>query len=76
MNAPQPPHGVIPTKGAVHIAVSRGFVDYVLHDKRAQDILAWTNYTYIPDETFFSTLNHNPHLGVPGAYTGNVLFGD
>lgn len=24
----------------------------------------------VPDETFFSTLNHNPHLGAPGAFLG------
>ncbi|XP_045206284.1 beta-1,3-galactosyl-O-glycosyl-glycoprotein beta-1,6-N-acetylglucosaminyltransferase-like [Mercenaria mercenaria] len=69
--APSPPHGIIPTKGAVHVAVSRGFVDYVLNDKRAHDLLKWTKLTKIPDETFFPTLNHNPHLGVPGAYTGH-----
>ena len=26
-----------------------------------------------PDEHFFATLNHNPHKGVPGAYTGNKI---
>ena len=24
----------------------------------------------VPDETFFSTLNHNPSLGAPGAFLG------
>lgn len=70
VNAGQPPHGIVPTKGSVHVVVSRGFVDYVLHDRRAQDILNWTAGTIIPDETFFSSLNHNPILGVPGSYTG------
>lgn len=69
-NAGKPPHDIVPTKGSVHIVASRGYVDYVLHDQRARDFLNWTRHTEIPDETFFSTMNHNPHLGVPGSYTG------
>ena len=26
--------------------------------------------TEVPDETFFASLNHSPHLGVPGSYRG------
>ncbi|XP_060607127.1 beta-1,3-galactosyl-O-glycosyl-glycoprotein beta-1,6-N-acetylglucosaminyltransferase-like [Ruditapes philippinarum] len=67
----RPPHGIRVTKGAVHVAVTRGYVDYVLHDRRARDILKWMSYScYIPDEAFFTTLNHNPHLHVPGSYKG------
>ncbi|XP_052806391.1 beta-1,3-galactosyl-O-glycosyl-glycoprotein beta-1,6-N-acetylglucosaminyltransferase-like [Mya arenaria] len=69
-DAGPPPHGVVPTKGAVHIIASRGYVDFVLHDPIAADILNWTRKTAVPDETFFSTLNHNPSLGVPGSYKG------
>ncbi|KAL4229067.1 hypothetical protein ACF0H5_012106 [Mactra antiquata] len=65
-----PPHGIVATKGSVHITASRGFVDYILHDQRAQDFLNWTAKTKIPDETFFASLNHNPILGVPGSYRG------
>lgn len=65
-----PPHGIVPTKGSVHIVASRGFVDYVLHDQRAHDLLNWTRNTKVPDETFFASLNHNPSLGVPGSYKG------
>ncbi|KAL4234494.1 hypothetical protein ACF0H5_006139 [Mactra antiquata] len=62
------PHGIIPTKGSVHIVASRGFVEFVCFDKRALDFLLWTNLTKVPDETFFPSLNHNnPFLGVPGA---------
>ena len=52
--------------------VQRGFVDHVLHDARVVDLLNWTRRVRIPDETFFSTLNHNPALGIPGAYKGGV----
>jgi hypothetical protein len=70
----RPPHGIRVTKGAVHVAVTRGYVDYVLHDHRARDILKWMSYScYIPDEAFFTTLNHNPHLHVPGSYKGRNI---
>ncbi|XP_052251981.1 beta-1,3-galactosyl-O-glycosyl-glycoprotein beta-1,6-N-acetylglucosaminyltransferase-like isoform X1 [Dreissena polymorpha] len=65
-----PPHNITAIKGSVHIVANRGFVDFILHDQRAHDLLNWTRQTEVPDETFFSTLNHNPHLGVPGAYLG------
>ncbi|XP_053400630.1 N-acetyllactosaminide beta-1,6-N-acetylglucosaminyl-transferase-like [Mercenaria mercenaria] len=64
-----PPHEINVTKGAVHIAVTRGFVDYSLHDPRARDILDYVNTSCkIPDEAYFTILNHNRHLGVPGSY--------
>ncbi|XP_052805496.1 beta-1,3-galactosyl-O-glycosyl-glycoprotein beta-1,6-N-acetylglucosaminyltransferase-like [Mya arenaria] len=69
-DAGPPPHGVVPTKGAVHIIASRGYVDFVLHDPIAAGILYWSKKTAVPDETFFSTLNHNPSLAVPGSYKG------
>ncbi|XP_052805734.1 beta-1,3-galactosyl-O-glycosyl-glycoprotein beta-1,6-N-acetylglucosaminyltransferase-like [Mya arenaria] len=69
-NAGPPPHGIVPTKGSVHIIASRGYVDFVLHDPIAANLLNWTRKTAVPDETFFSTLNHNPSLGVPGSYKG------
>ena len=65
-----PPHNFVINKGSTHIAASRGFIDYVLHDKRAQDLLLWMKDIRAPDEHFFATLNHNPTKGVPGAYTG------
>ncbi|WAR05056.1 LOW QUALITY PROTEIN: GCNT2-like protein [Mya arenaria] len=46
------------------------WIYFVLHDPIAADILNWTRKTAIPDETFFSTLNHNPSLRVPGSYKG------
>ncbi|KAH3870381.1 beta-1,3-galactosyl-O-glycosyl-glycoprotein beta-1,6-N-acetylglucosaminyltransferase-like [Dreissena polymorpha] len=65
-----PPHNITALKGAVHIVANRGYVKFILHDKRAHDLLNWTRQTQVPDETFFATLNHNPQLGVPGAYIG------
>ena len=71
-NAGKPPHELSVIKGAVHIAVSRGYVDYLLHNQVAKDLLQWVKNTTIPDELYFSTLNHNPQLRVPGSYKGRV----
>ncbi|XP_076444007.1 beta-1,3-galactosyl-O-glycosyl-glycoprotein beta-1,6-N-acetylglucosaminyltransferase-like [Babylonia areolata] len=64
------PHEIQPRKGSLHMTASRGLVDFILHNPVARDFLHWVNHTKFPDETFFSTLNHNPHLHVPGAYLG------
>ena len=64
------PHNISLAKGPVHVAASRGFVDFLLHSTYSRDLLAWTARTAIPDETFFATLNNLHRLGVPGSYTG------
>jgi hypothetical protein len=61
------------TKGPAHIAASRGFIDFILHDRRALKFREWVRDTGVPDETFFSSLNHNPQWGVPGSYKGTNL---
>ncbi|XP_041370615.1 N-acetyllactosaminide beta-1,6-N-acetylglucosaminyl-transferase-like [Gigantopelta aegis] len=65
-----PPHGIRPFKGNVHVFVNRDFVEYAIHSRVAKDFTEWLKRTGIPDETFFSSLNHNPHLNIPGSYTG------
>ncbi|XP_033759263.1 LOW QUALITY PROTEIN: beta-1,3-galactosyl-O-glycosyl-glycoprotein beta-1,6-N-acetylglucosaminyltransferase-like [Pecten maximus] len=67
-----PPHHIRPVKGSMHILATREFVDYVLHNQVAKDFLDWTKQTLYPEETFFSSLNYNPHLNVPGAFKGNL----
>lgn len=67
---PPPPFGINFTKGSVHIVAVRGFVEYVVYNRTATEFLNWVKDTYCVDETFFSTLNHNPHLRVPGSYLG------
>ena len=66
------PYNITTTKGSVHIVAVRGFVEYVVYNRTAIDFLDWVKDTYIPDETFFSSLNHNPHLRVPGSYLGRL----
>ncbi|KAH9514857.1 Beta-1,3-galactosyl-O-glycosyl-glycoprotein beta-1,6-N-acetylglucosaminyltransferase [Bulinus truncatus] len=65
-----PPHNITAVKGSVHIVVNRDFVDYILHNQTAKDLLDWVKTTSVPDETFFSTLNHNPQLAIRGSYRG------
>ncbi|XP_067663732.1 beta-1,3-galactosyl-O-glycosyl-glycoprotein beta-1,6-N-acetylglucosaminyltransferase 4-like [Haliotis asinina] len=68
--AGNPPHGIRPVLGSVHIVANRDFVDYAINNQVAKDLLKWVRWTDIPDETFFSTLNHNPQLMIPGTYIG------
>lgn len=60
-------------KGAVHITVNRQFVEYAINDPVAKDFLKWNQKVSVPDETFFASLNYNPHLRVPGSYKGMRL---
>ena len=71
--AGKPPHDLMVIKGSVHIAVSRGYVDYLLHNQVAKDLLQWVKNASVPDEIYFSTLNHNPKLQVPGSYKGRFM---
>ncbi|XP_061192206.1 beta-1,3-galactosyl-O-glycosyl-glycoprotein beta-1,6-N-acetylglucosaminyltransferase-like [Saccostrea echinata] len=71
--AGQPPHKIRPIKGAVHVTVNRKFVEYAINNPVAKDFLAWVQKTGpVPDETFFPSLIHNPHLGIPGSFKGQV----
>jgi CRISPR/Cas system CMR-associated protein Cmr5 small subunit len=60
------------TKGPVHVMATRDFVDYVINNKTALAIRSWVKKTAIPDETFFSTLNYNPQLNIPGSHKGKL----
>nr|XP_036867291.1 N-acetyllactosaminide beta-1,6-N-acetylglucosaminyl-transferase isoform X3 [Manis javanica] len=60
-----PPHKLTIYFGTAYVALTREFVHFVLHDKRAIDLLHWSKDTYSPDEHFWVTLNRIP--GVPGS---------
>ena len=66
------PAGFNIAKGSTHIAATRGYVEYVVYNKAAHALLEWMRDIRAPDEHYFPTLNHNPHLKIPGAYTGTV----
>ncbi|XP_030170726.1 N-acetyllactosaminide beta-1,6-N-acetylglucosaminyl-transferase isoform X3 [Lynx canadensis] len=70
-----PPHQLTIYFGTAYVALTREFVNFVFHDKRAIDLLHWSKDTYSPDEHFWVTLNRIP--GVPGSmpnasWTGNL----
>ena len=72
---PPPPQDIDIVKGSAYGAFSRGFVDFILTDPAAKDLLLWSRTTWSPDEFYWSTLNHkfaNPHLHAPGAYSGRT----
>ncbi|KAK6182401.1 hypothetical protein SNE40_010102 [Patella caerulea] len=71
--AGKPPHGIKPVKGNVHVVINRQFVDFAVNDNRSIDFIEWLNKTKIPDESFFNSLNHNPHLGIPGSFKGTNI---
>ena len=69
-----PPHGYVITKGSAHIAATRQFAEHALTDRKALDLLDWMSDIKIPDEHFFQTLNHNPLIPAPGAFSGTLAF--
>lgn len=64
------PVNVTFAKGSMHVAVTRKLVDWVINDKVSLAFRDWVKDTSIPDETFFSSLNVSPQIGVPAAYAG------
>ncbi|XP_070195494.1 beta-1,3-galactosyl-O-glycosyl-glycoprotein beta-1,6-N-acetylglucosaminyltransferase 4-like isoform X1 [Littorina saxatilis] len=66
------PHNLTVYAGGVQVTLSRGFVDFILHNRTAQDFLNWTRRIGHPDESFFNTLNYNPQLRVPGGFKGSL----
>ncbi|KFQ18741.1 N-acetyllactosaminide beta-1,6-N-acetylglucosaminyl-transferase, isoform C, partial [Merops nubicus] len=69
-----PPHNLTIYFGSAYVAVARPFVGFVLQDRRALDLLAWSEDTYSPDEHFWVTLNRIP--GVPGSMPSASWEGD
>jgi hypothetical protein len=74
---PPPPHNLTIVKGSAYAVFSRGFIDYIVNDKVAQDYLRFCRDTYSPDEHYWNTLHHtyhNPHIHPPGSFSGILLF--
>ena len=71
---PPPPDDIDIVRGSAYGVFSRPFVEWLLTDQKARDLLEWSKKTYSPDEHYWSTLHHtysNPHLHPPGGYSGN-----
>ncbi|XP_007950365.1 N-acetyllactosaminide beta-1,6-N-acetylglucosaminyl-transferase-like [Orycteropus afer afer] len=58
-----PPHNMTVYFGTAYVALTREFVNFVLQDQHALDLLSWSKDTYSPDEHFWVTLNR-----IPGMY--------
>jgi len=69
----KPPHEIEILRGSAYGIFSRKFVEFVINDHHAKDLLKWSQYTYSPDEHYWATLHHtlyNPQLHTPGGYSG------
>uniref|UniRef100_UPI00398EA44A N-acetyllactosaminide beta-1,6-N-acetylglucosaminyl-transferase-like n=1 Tax=Pristiophorus japonicus TaxID=55135 RepID=UPI00398EA44A len=60
-----PPHNLTIYFGSAYYALTAEFVEFILTDQRALDLLNWSKDTYSPDEHYWVTLNRIP--GVPGS---------
>ncbi|XP_075703022.1 putative beta-1,3-galactosyl-O-glycosyl-glycoprotein beta-1,6-N-acetylglucosaminyltransferase 7 [Rhinoderma darwinii] len=52
-----PPHNITLYFGTAYYALTRNFVEFVLTDRKAKDLLEWSQDTYSPDEHYWVTLN-------------------
>ncbi|OCT62410.1 beta-1,3-galactosyl-O-glycosyl-glycoprotein beta-1,6-N-acetylglucosaminyltransferase 7 [Xenopus laevis] len=53
----RPPHNLTLYFGSAYYALTRNFVQFVLSDHRAKDLLEWSRDAYSPDEHYWVTLN-------------------
>ncbi|XP_019350389.2 N-acetyllactosaminide beta-1,6-N-acetylglucosaminyl-transferase isoform X1 [Alligator mississippiensis] len=69
-----PPRNLTIYFGSAYVALARPFVEFVLRDPQAIELLSWSQDTYSPDEHFWVTLNRIP--GVPGSMPNASWEGD
>ncbi|XP_078508127.1 putative beta-1,3-galactosyl-O-glycosyl-glycoprotein beta-1,6-N-acetylglucosaminyltransferase 7 [Lissotriton helveticus] len=70
-----PPHNITLYFGTAYYMLTREFVNFILTDQRATDLLEWSKDTYSPDEHYWITLNRLPDApgSTPDAqWEGNV----
>lgn len=53
-----PPHNLTIYFGTAYYSLTRPFVEFVLSDPVAKDLLEWSRDTFSPDEHYWVTLNH------------------
>lgn len=71
---PDPPHDLKIVRGSAYGVFSKPFVEYMMVEQKAVDLLEWSKRTFSPDEHYWATLHHtmrNPHLHPPGGYEGD-----
>ncbi|KAK6187394.1 hypothetical protein SNE40_005434 [Patella caerulea] len=62
-----PPHHFLTAKGTAYVLLTHQFVKYVLTSQIAKDVLDWCRGILSPDEYYWSMLNFNHHVPVPGS---------
>ncbi|XP_067229003.1 beta-1,3-galactosyl-O-glycosyl-glycoprotein beta-1,6-N-acetylglucosaminyltransferase 7 [Chanodichthys erythropterus] len=70
-----PPHSLTIYFGTAYYSLTRPFVEFVLKDPVAKDLLEWSRDTFSPDEHYWVTLNHikeAPGSYVDGEWEGNI----
>ncbi|XP_051752643.1 beta-1,3-galactosyl-O-glycosyl-glycoprotein beta-1,6-N-acetylglucosaminyltransferase 7 [Ctenopharyngodon idella] len=70
-----PPHSLTIYFGTAYYSLTRPFVEFVLKDPVAKDLLEWSRDTFSPDEHYWVTLNHikeAPGSHVDGEWEGNI----
>ena len=67
------PHNYTIVKGITYCSFSRRFVEHVLFDKYAQNLLHWSKDTYSPDEWYWATVHYNTNFNPPGGFNGILL---
>uniref|UniRef100_A0A8C8S149 Glucosaminyl (N-acetyl) transferase family member 7 n=1 Tax=Pelusios castaneus TaxID=367368 RepID=A0A8C8S149_9SAUR len=70
-----PPHNLTIYFGSAYYVLTRQFVEFILTDVRAKDLLEWSKDTYSPDEHYWVTLNHlsDAPAATPNAeWEGNI----
>ncbi|XP_071490911.1 N-acetyllactosaminide beta-1,6-N-acetylglucosaminyl-transferase-like [Diadema antillarum] len=66
---PPPPQNFTFYFGNAYYAATRGYVQYVIHNKTAIELLQYSEDAYSPDEHYWVTLHRIP--GVPGGVVGS-----
>lgn len=70
-----PPQNLTIYFGTAYYSLTRPFVEFVLSDPVAKDLLEWSRDTFSPDEHYWVTLNHMkeaPGSHVNGGWEGNI----
>ncbi|XP_042361202.1 beta-1,3-galactosyl-O-glycosyl-glycoprotein beta-1,6-N-acetylglucosaminyltransferase 7 [Plectropomus leopardus] len=70
-----PPHNLQVYFGTAYYALTRAFVDFVMENQIAQDLLEWSKDTFSPDEHYWVTLNHikeAPNSHIDGGWEGAI----
>ncbi|CAF0812376.1 unnamed protein product [Brachionus calyciflorus] len=62
------PHNYTIVKGLAYCSFSRKFIEYVLSNTYARNLLKWSEDTYSPDEWYWATLNYNTQFNPPGGF--------